>query len=132
MLILFILVVFAASAAAQQQKHAQASTPATAPTAPVKEEKPKIEKFLGVIEKVDEMARTIEVRVKVKKEEKLVTFRTDDKIRITRGGKEMSLAELKKGMAVSVEYRKDGDRRVAVAVKVSAPKAGPKKEQPNT
>ena len=132
MLILFIVVVFAVIAVARQQKQAQAPTSASAPTLPVKEEKPKIEKFLGAIENVNEMTGTIDVKGKVKKEEKRVTFLTDGNIRITRAGNEMSLAELKRGMAVSVEYRKDGDKLVAVAVKVSAPKAGPKKEQPNT
>ena len=33
-------------------------------------------------------------------------------------------------MNVSVEYKKDGDKRVAAAIKVSAPKAAPKKEAP--
>jgi hypothetical protein len=132
LLVLFIVVVFAVIAVARQQKEAQAPTSASAPTLPVKEEKPKIEKFLGVIENVNEMTGTIDVKGKVKKEEKRVTFPTDDNIRITRAGNEMSLAELKKGMAVSVEYKKDGDKVVAIAVKVSAPKAGPKKEQPNT
>ena len=132
LLILSIVVVFAVIVVAQQQKQTQGPTSAPAPTLPVKEDKPKIEKFLGVIEKIDELARTIDVKGKVKKEEKVVTFPTDDKIRITRAGKEMSLAELKKGMSVSVEYKKEGDRVVTVAVKVSAPKAGPTKEQPNT
>ena len=34
------------------------------------------------------------------------------------------------GMHVSVEYKKDGDKMVAVAIKASAPKAAPKKEAP--
>jgi len=132
LLILFIVVVFAVIAVARQQKQTESPTSASAPTLPVKEEKPKIEKFLGAIENVNEMTGTIDVKGKVKKEEKRVTFLTDGNIRITRAGNEMSLAELKRGMAVSVEYKKDGDKVVAVAVKVSAPKAGPKKEQPNT
>jgi hypothetical protein len=132
LLVLFIVVVFAVIAVARQQKQAQAPTSASAPTLPVREEKPKIEKFLGVIENVNEMTGTIDVKGKVKKEERRVTFPTDDNIRITRAGNEMSLTELKKGMAVSVEYKKDGDKIVAVAVKVSAPKTGPTKEQPNT
>ena len=132
MLILFIVVVFAVIAVARQQKQTEAPTSASAPVLPVKEEKPKIEKFLGAIENVNEMTGTIDVKGKVKKEEKRVTFLTDGNIRITRAGNEMSLAELKRGMAVSVEYKKDGDKVVAVAVKVSAPKTGPTKEQPNT
>jgi len=103
-------------------KATEAPTSASAPVLPVKEEKPKIEKFLGAIENVNEMTGTIDVKGKVKKEEKRVTFLTDGNIRITRAGNEMSLAELKKGMAVSVEYKKDGDKVVAIAVKVSAPR----------
>ncbi len=131
MLVLFVIVAFALIIVVRQQKHSQVPTSVPAPAVPVKEESPKVEKFLGVIEKVDETARTIDVKGKVKKQEKVMVFPTDDQIRITRAGMDMSLAELKKGMAVSVEYKKDGDRVVAVAVKVSAPKAGPKKEQPH-
>ena len=131
LLVLIVVVAFVLIAVVRQHKQPQVPTSVSAPTLSVREEKPKIEKFLGVIENVNEMTRTIDVKGKVKKEEKRVTFPTDDKIRITRAGMEMSLAELKKGMAVSVEYKKNGDKVVAVAVKVSAPKAGPKKEQPD-
>jgi hypothetical protein len=131
LLVLIVVVAFVLIVVVRQHKQPQVPTSVSAPAIPVKDEKPKIEKFLGVIEKVDETARTIDVKGKVKKQEKVVVFPTDDQIRITRAGMDMSLAELKKGMAVSVEYRKDGDKVVAVAVKVSAPKAGPKKEQPH-
>ena len=117
---LLTLVAFVSGAMAQQKP---APAPAPAPAAPAKEEKPKIEKFTGVVEKVDEMAKA--VVVKDKKGEK--TFAVDDKTKITKGGKDMPLAELKKGMNVSVEYKKDGEKLVAVAIKAAAPKAAPKK-----
>ena len=117
---LLTLVAFASGVMAQQKP---APAPAPAPAAPAKEEKPKIEKFTGVVEKVDEMAKA--VVVKDKKGEK--TFAVDDKTKITKGGKDMPLAELKKGMNVSVEYKKDGEKLVAVAIKAAAPKAAPKK-----
>ncbi len=117
---LLTLVAFVSGALAQQKP---APAPAPAPAAPAKEEKPKIEKFTGVVEKVDEMAKA--VVVKDKKGEK--TFAVDDKTKITKGGKDMAFAELKKGMNVSVEYKKDGEKLVAVAIKAAAPKAAPKK-----
>jgi len=117
---LLTLVAFVSGAMAQQKP---APAPAPAPAAPAKEEKPKIEKFTGVVEKVDEMAKA--VVVKDKKVEK--TFAVDDKTKITKGGKDMPLAELKKGTNVSVEYKKDGEKLVAVAIKAAAPKAAPKK-----
>jgi hypothetical protein len=117
---LLTLVAFASGVMAQQKP---APAPAPAPAAPAKEEKPKIEKLTGVVEKIDEMAKA--VVVKDKKGEK--TFAVDDKTKITKGGKDMPFAELKKGTNVSVEYKKDGEKLVAVAIKAAAPKAAPKK-----
>jgi len=103
-------------------KAATTAAPAPAP-APAK-----AEKYAGTVEKVDEAAKA--VVVKGKKDEK--TFVVDDKTKITKGGKDMPLADLKKGMNVSLEYKKDGDKMVATAIKASAPKAAKaeKKEAP--
>lgn len=126
---LLTLVAFVSGAMAQQTP---APAPAKPAAAPAKEEKPKIEKFSGVIEKVDEVAKTIDMKGKVGKVEKTLSFATDDKTKITKGKDTLSFADLKKGMDVSVEYKKDGDKMVAVAIKASAPKAAPaeKKEKP--
>jgi len=114
-----------------------AATPAPAPKptatpapAPEKPKPVKTEKFSGAIEKIDEMAKAIDVKGKVKKEEKTLTFATDDKTKITRGKDTLSFADLKKGMNASVEYQKAGDKLTAVTIKVAAPKAAPKKEAP--
>jgi hypothetical protein len=97
-----------------------ADTVAPAPAkAPAAEKPAKAEKFSGTVEKVDEAAKA--VVVKGKKDEK--TFVVDDKTKITKGGKDMPLADLKKGMNVSIEYKKAGDKMVATAIKASAPKA---------
>lgn len=88
-----------------------------------------MEKFSGSIEKIDEVAKVLEVKQKVKKEEKTFTFAIDDKTKIERGRETLTLSGLKKGMRVSVEYKKDGDKNVAVAIKVPAPKAQPKKAE---
>jgi ribosomal protein L5 len=76
------------------------------------------------------MAKAIDVKGKVKKEEKVLTFATDDKTKITKAKKNMSFADLKQGMRVSVTYKKDGDKMTAVSIKVAAPKPAPKKEEP--
>jgi Cu/Ag efflux protein CusF len=118
LLTLLTLVAFVSGALAQTKP---TPAPAPAPAAPAKEVK--IEKFTGAVEKVDEMAKAIVV--KDKKGEK--TFSIDDKTKITKGEKDMPLAELKKGTNVSVEYKKDGEKLVAVAIKAAAPKPTAKK-----
>jgi hypothetical protein len=121
------LVAFVSGAMAQQ-KPAPAKPATTAAPAPAKPEAPaKLEKFSGTIDKVDEMAKAIVVKGKVKKEEKTMTFSVDDKTKITKGKASLSFADLKKDMQISVEYKKDGDKMTAVAIKASAPKAAPKK-----
>ena len=81
-----------------------------------------MERFLGTIEKVNEPRKTIDIKGKVKKEKKTLTFGINDRTTITRAKKELSMANLKKGMDVLVEYKKEGDQLIAVAIKVSAPK----------
>lgn len=115
---LLTLVAFISGALAQP-KPTEKPAPAPAPAAP---EKPKLEKFSGVVEKVDEVAKTFEVKHKVKKEEKTLIFAIDDKTKIIRGKETLSFADLKKGMRVSVEYKKDGDKVVAVTIKVAEAK----------
>jgi len=136
-MILFVamltLVAFVSGAMAQQKPAPAkpATTAAPAAPAPAKPEAPaKLEKFSGTIDKVDEMAKAIVVKGKVKKEEKMMTFSVDDKTKITKGKASLSFADLKKDMHVSVEYKKDGEKMTAAAIKASAPKAAPKKEEP--
>jgi hypothetical protein len=128
LVVLLTLVAFVSGAIAQQKPAPAkpATTPAPAPApAPAK-----LEKFSGVIEKVDEMAKAIVVKGKVKKEVKALTFGTDDKTKITKAGKDVSFGDLKKDMSVTVEYKKDGEKMTAATIKVAAPKAAPKKEKP--
>ncbi len=80
----------------------------------------KMAKFRGVIEKVDEAGKAVEV--KGKKTEPL-TFSTDEKTKIMLGGKEASFADLKKGQHVVVEYRKEGIKPTAVSITEATPKA---------
>ena len=57
---------------------------------------------------------------KVMKEEKTLIFVVDDKTRITNAGKDMPFTGLKKGMRVSIKYKKHGDKRIAVRIKILA------------
>ena len=52
------------------------------------------------------------------KEEKTLIFAVDDKAKITNAGKDIPFAEIKKGMCVSIKYRKNGDKMIAVKIKV--------------
>lgn len=122
---LLAMVAFASGAMAQQAK------PVTAPEKTVTSEASKttslkVEKFSGVIEKVDELANAVIVKGK----KAVNTFSTDDKTKITKGKEPLTLADLKGGMNVSIDYKKDGDKMVAIAIKVATPKAAPKKEKP--
>ncbi len=52
------------------------------------------------------------------KEENTLFFTVDDKTRITNDGKKMPFTELKKGMHISVKYKKHGDKMIAIRIKV--------------
>jgi len=109
-----------------QQKQATVPEKSAIP-APVRED-PIVERFFGIIEKVDEPRKTIAIKGKVKKEEKTLTFGIDDKTKITRAKTELKMANLRQGMDVLVEYKKEEDKLIAAAIKVSAPKAGAKEK----
>ncbi len=109
------LVAFASGVIAQQ-KPGMAKPPATPTPAPAD-----VEKFIGTIEKVDQMAKAIVVKGKVKKEEKTLTFATDDKTKIQKAGKAIPFADLKKETQVSVEYKKEGEKMTATMIMVAAP-----------
>jgi len=55
---------------------------------------------------------------KVVTEENTLIFFVDEKAKITSSGKDMPFAELKKGMRVSIKYKKHRDKRIAVRIKV--------------
>jgi len=122
MVAILTLVAFISVATAQQAAPAKpAGTPAPAPAAAPASAPAKMESFSGNIAKVDAMAKT--VMVKGKKAE--MTFVTDDKTKITMGGKDMPLGDLKEGMGANVSYKKDGGKNLAATIKMAAPKAAP-------
>ena len=124
---LLTLAVFVSGVMAQQNPAPAkpAGTAAPAPAAPAAEKPAKVEKFSGTVEKVDDATKMVEVKMK----KKTMNFATDDQTKITKAGKGMSFADVKKGMHVTVEYKKEGDKMIATAIKASAPKAA-KKEKP--
>lgn len=90
----------------------------------------KMEKFTGAIAKVDAAAKTFDVKkgvkVKGKKEEKVMTFVATDKTKINKAKEVKAFADLKAGMEVTVEYKVEGGKNMAEVVKIASPKAGPK------
>ena len=120
----FALVAFVSGVMAQQKPAPAAPASTAAPAKPAME---KMEKFWGTIEKVDEMGKTVEVKGK---KGKAMTFTFDDMTKITKGKEAMKAGDLKQGMMAGVEYKKEGDKMIATAIKLSAPKATPKKAAP--
>ena len=119
-MVLAISVIFAAAVMAVEQK---------APASPAATPAPSLEKYSGVVERVDVAKK--DFSVKSGKEE--MTFSWTDKTKITEGKKTLSFADLKKGQEVSVEYKKEGNKSVAEMISVSAPKTlGMKEKTPST
>jgi len=87
----------------------------------------KLEKFSGVVEKVDEATKDVLVQFHKEK----MTFSTGEHTKIMEGKKEMPFSDLKKGMWASVEYKKEGDKLMAESMHVSMAKMPVKKENPS-
>lgn len=101
----------------------KAATTAPAPAAPATTAPAKLDKFNGEIKNVDAMAKSIVVaKGKVEK-----TFVVTADTKITKGKEALKLEDLKAGLQVGIEYKKEMDKMIAVTIKVSTPKAAPKK-----
>jgi Cu/Ag efflux protein CusF len=105
------MVAFSSVALAEQKPSATSSTPG----APAQESK--LERFSGVIGKVDLGGKSL--TVKMKNEDR--TFALGDQSKIFEGTREVALNDLKPGMKASVEYKKMGNRWVADSVRVTPP-----------
>jgi Cu/Ag efflux protein CusF len=115
------LVAFISVAVAQQKAAPAKSAGTAAPAAPAAPAK--MEKFSGEVKNVDAMAKSIAVaKGKVEK-----SFVVSADTKITKGKEALKFEDLKAGMQVSVESKKDMDKMIAVTIKVSTPKAAPKK-----
>ena len=131
LVVMLTLVAFVSGVMAQPKPAPAPAAPASTAPAKAKEVKmEKMQKFSGTIARVDEMGKMVEVKGKIKKEEKSMSFMIDDATKITKGKGTMKMTDLKEGMTASVQYKKDGDKMIAATIKISAPKAAPKKEAP--
>ncbi len=122
LVVLLTLVAFVSGAIAAAPPKAAGTAPA--PAAPASTKPAKAEKFIGDIKSVDAMAKSIVVAKE--KEEKTFVATADTKI--MKGKEALKFEDLKAGMNVSIGYKKDGDKNMAVTIKASAPKAAPKKK----
>jgi len=123
MLALAISVAFVSGVMAQQNP----VQTATAGTTKAPAETAKLEKFSGVINKVDEATKDVLVQFHKEK----MTFSLGDQTKIMEGKKELPFTDLKKGLWASVEYKKEGDKLMAESMSVSMPKVTAKKETPS-
>ena len=92
---------------------AKAPATTTTTTTTTKTVAPKVRKLTGTVVSVDAVANTIVV--KVKDTEK--TFTLDPAAKIMIAGKEAKLADIQKDAKVTVVYKFDGKKRVALAIK---------------
>jgi len=93
-----------------------------APAAPATTAPAKMEKFSGEVKNVDAMAKSIAVAKE--KAEKSFVVTADTKI--AKGKEALKFEDLKAGMNVTIEYKKDGDKLIAATIKAATPKASPK------
>jgi Cu/Ag efflux protein CusF len=116
---LITLVAFVSGVMAQGKP---AATPAPASTKPAPPAQ--LEKFSGKIKSMDAMAKSIVV-AKGKTEK---TFVIGEGTKITKGKDTVALADLKAGLNVAIEAKKEGDTLIAATINVVAPKAAPVKK----
>lgn len=100
--------------------------PATAPAPASKKPAPpaQLEKFSGKIKSMDAMTKSIVVAEG--KTEK--TFVIVESTKITKGKDTVALADLKAGLNVAIEAKKEGEKLIAATINVVAPKAAPVKK----
>ena len=101
---------------------AAAPPKAATPAAPATTVPAKMEKFSGEVKNVDAMAKSIAVAKE--KAEKSFVVTADTKI--AKGKEALKFEDLKAGMNVTIEYKKDGDKLIAATIKAATPKASPK------
>ncbi|HVP77472.1 MAG TPA: hypothetical protein VMV04_06230 [Thermodesulfobacteriota bacterium] len=96
-----------------------ADSPKAATTAPAPAAPAKMDKFNGEVKNVDAMAKSITVaKGKVEK-----SFAVTADTKMAKGKEALKFEDLKAGMNVAVEYKKDGDKLIAASIKAAAPKA---------
>ena len=120
LLVALITLVAFVSGVMAQGKPASAPAPASTKPAPPAQ----LEKFSGKIKSMDAMAKSIVVAEG--KTEK--TFVIVESTKITKGKDTVALADLKAGLNVAIEAKKEGEKLIAATINVVAPKAAPVKK----
>ncbi len=95
----------------------------SAPTTPMASAPAKMEKFSGMIDRVDAARKEIVV----KKDNDLKTFSWGDSTKFMQGKKDLSFTDLKEGMNVTVRYKEEGGKLTAERVNVGKLKTSAKK-----
>jgi hypothetical protein len=121
LVVMLTLVAFVSGAIAAAPP--KAATTAPAPAAATTTAPAKLDKFNGNIKSVDAMAKSIVVAKG--KVEKAFVVTADTKI--TKGKEALKFEDLKAGLGVTVESKKEMDKMIAVTIKVSTPKPVTKK-----
>lgn len=120
LLVALITLVAFVSGVMAQGKPATAPAPASTKPAPPAQ----LEKFSGKIKSMDAMAKSIVVAEG--KTEK--TFVIVESTKITKGKDTVALADLKAGLNVAIEAKKEGEKLIAATINVVVPKAAPVKK----
>lgn len=120
LLVALIALVAFVSGVMAQGKPATAPAPASTKPAPPAQ----LEKFSGKIKSMDATAKSIVVAEG--KTEK--TFVIVESTKITKGKDTGTLADLKAGLNVAIEAKKEGEKLIAATINVVAPKAAPVKK----
>ena len=101
---LMVSIAFVSAGMAQQSPAAAQSAPAQA----------KIEKFNGVIEKVDPASKEFVAQF----HKETMTFSVGENTKFMEGSINLAFSDLKKGEWATVEYQKEGPKLVASMVKI--------------
>jgi Cu/Ag efflux protein CusF len=116
---LAISLAFVSGGMTQQKPAPVQAAPAQAASAKTPPAKQSWEKVKGTVEKVDVAARKVVVQAPKEK----MTFSVGKKTRITEVTTKTPLSGLKKGMQVTVEYKKEGNKYLAEWIDVHMAKA---------
>jgi hypothetical protein len=126
LLTLLILITFVPGVMAIPKPTPEPAPEASTSTPPGRPPTEKTGKFSGIIERVDERLKTIVVKGKMIDGGNSQVFVIDSKTKIAKGKTAMTFEDLRKDMQVSVEYRKEMNKMIAMTIDISAPKSTPK------
>lgn len=113
--VLAISIAFVFGLMAQERAVATQAAPSKATSVKMAPAKESWEKAKGMIEKVD--GATKEIMLQTHKEK--MSFLVNEHTRISQDASKMHFSSLKKGMAATVEYKKEGNKMVAEWIDLS-------------